>query len=160
MARPARLENANHFAQHLTWTTRDRKPLLVESPVNECCLVAFEKERVRLHIEVFGYVLMPDHVHFVVGPSVFPPGTIVQWMKLSSAYSLRHNGLLRQSPWARSYWDRGIENAIELRRAIQYLHDNPLKAGLAEAIDAYRFSSYVDYYGLGNSILRITQATF
>lgn len=158
MGRPARFEGAEDWAQHLVWATRNRTPLLGCERVADRCLAAFELERRHTGCEVFGYVLMPDHIHMVIGPACFPPGSIVQWMKLRSAHWLRLDGLVTPSPWARGYWDRAIRDNHDLARTLLYLHANPVKANLVDCLEEYRFSSFGDYYGMWRSILTITPA--
>jgi len=159
MARPRHADSSENFAQHLTWTTLQRVPTFKDPKVAEMCLIAMDKERERLGVEVFGFVLMPDHMHLVVGPSTDAPGKIVQGMKMCSNWWLQAFGLVEKSPWARGYWDRAIRSTEELRTALRYVHGNPVKAGLADSLGDYSFSSYGHYYEGVPPLIRVSRFT-
>lgn len=146
MARPSHPDGLNNYAQHLTWTTRGRDPHFQDPNVAEMCLIAMEKERSKWALDVYGYCLMPDHMHLVVGPGDDSPGKIVQVMKMASNWWLQAFGLVDRSPWARGYWDRAICSNAELLAALRYLHNNPVKAGLASSLEEYPFTSYAYYH--------------
>ncbi|MBW3590210.1 MAG: transposase [Actinobacteria bacterium] len=157
MARPLHVEEANTYVQHLNWTTRGREPFFSCEERALACLNALEKERRRIRLDVYGFVLMPDHFHIVIPPFRWPVGSVVQWLKLASAYWLRAEGLIPNSPWARGYWDRAIWDENQLRNALTYIHANPVKAELAESIDDYRFSSHGFYEDGRDTILKVTR---
>ncbi len=43
--------------------------------------------------------------------------------------------------WHREYWDRHIRNGNHLRNAVEYIHQNPVKAGLVTNIEDWPWSS-------------------
>jgi REP element-mobilizing transposase RayT len=43
--------------------------------------------------------------------------------------------------WHREYWDRYIRNERHFRQAVQYIHENPVKAGLVSKPEGWRWSS-------------------
>ncbi len=54
------------------------------------------------------------------------------------------NLLIGTSPtpiWHREYWDRFIRDDRHLRQAIDYIHMNPVKAGLVATPEEWPFSS-------------------
>lgn len=158
MGRPARIECANEYVQHLTWTTRGREDLLSVPQIAAVTLSAFEQERDRLKMDVYAYVLMPDHVHMIVGPTIMKTGTVVQWMKLTSTSWLLRDGFLARGPWSPGYWDRAMRNAAQLMRAIEYLHANPVRAGITDLPWQYQNSSCRFYENGDMSPLKITPA--
>lgn len=117
---------------------------------------AMEHERQRMRVEVYAYSLMPDHFHIITAPSVWPVGTVVQWMKLASAYRLKAEGYIEGSPWARGYWDRAIKDVSQLRNAIEYIHANPVKAELCDEVSKYRFSSCGFYDKGTDGLIKVT----
>ena len=156
MSRPHH-STAPEYAQHLTWTTRGREPVFLNSQAAEICVAALEEEREFLGLDVYGYVLMPDHIHLVVWSDADLPGRIVQGMKISSAFAIRDAGILPRSPWARGYWDRAIRTTADLVSALNYVHANPVKAGIAKELCDYKFSSFGVYHETGSSVLQITR---
>lgn len=43
--------------------------------------------------------------------------------------------------WMREYWDRYIRDEHHLKMAIEYIHENPVKACLCTVAKAWRWSS-------------------
>jgi putative transposase len=156
MARPAHPLVAQEYVQHLTWTTKGREPFFGGEEGAAICLQALENERERMRIEVYAYALMPDHFHIITAPSVWPVGTVVQWLKLSSAYRLRTEGFIVGSPWARGYWDKAIHNEEQLRNAANYIHNNPVTAELCEQAARYQFSSCAFYDEGVDGLIKVT----
>ena len=85
---------------------------------------------------------MPNHVHAVVMPlDERQLGSIVQAWKSFTAK--RANQILgRTGPfWHKDYFDRFIRDDGHLERTIDYVENNPVKAGLASSIAEWRWSS-------------------
>jgi REP element-mobilizing transposase RayT len=85
---------------------------------------------------------MPNHVHAVVMPfDDHQLGAIVQAWKSFTAK--RANRFLdRTGPfWHKDYFDRFIRDEGHLERTIDYIENNPVKAGLASSITEWRWGS-------------------
>lgn len=50
-------------------------------------------------------------------------------------------GVPGRSLWMRDYWDRFIRDEQHLETAIHYIHQNPVKAGLCQSAETWRWSS-------------------
>jgi len=55
----------------------------------------------------------------------------------------RINELLRRrgALWQREYWDRFIRDEQHYQRAVAYVHENPVKAGLVSRAEDWPWSS-------------------
>jgi len=84
------------------------------------------------------YVVMPDHIHWLVELRAFSLDYIMQRFKSSSA--LRINRMLGRSGrfWQSSYHDHAIRSDESLFRHAMYLLGNPIRAGLATQLGQYR----------------------
>jgi putative transposase len=104
----------------------------------EDAIMHFDGERYRL----LGWCIMPNHVHVVVesadGHSL---GAIVRSWK--SFIANRANKVLgRSGPfWHRDYFDRFIRDEGHLSRTIDYVENNPVKAGLTSSAADWQWSS-------------------
>jgi putative transposase len=83
-----------------------------------------------------------DHVHFVIqlrGPSRL--GRVMQLIKGRFAY--RYNKLRGSAGnlWQSRYHARVLRHERALNAAIQYVHDNPVAAGLVSAPEEFAWSS-------------------
>ena len=85
---------------------------------------------------------MPNHVHILVKTyEDFPVSKIVHsWKSYSSKMilnSLNNRASFKDNVvWQKEYWDRFIRNDEHYKKAIEYIHNNPVKAGLVRnAVD-------------------------
>lgn len=93
---------------------------------------------------LYGWCVMPNHVHVIVRPLAdHQLSDILQSWKSFSAKKI--NQALGESGklWQREYYDRLIRNQEEFARIIQYVADNPQKAGLQgwKWVDVKRMSA-------------------
>ena len=88
------------------------------------------------------WCIMPNHVHtlFRVLPG-WRTGEIVHSWKRHTAR--KANAILgtNGSFWAPDYYDRYIRDDAHYRRAIAYIHANPVKAGLCASEEQWAWSS-------------------
>ncbi len=83
------------------------------------------------HYRLMAWCVMPNHVHIVM--RLLPNRNLAQVLhSLKSFTAKQANQILnRQGPfWQREYYDRLLRNGKELDRAVRYVLDNPIKAGL------------------------------
>lgn len=119
-----------------------REPALAEMVQNS--FFHFDGQRYRL----LAWVVMPNHVHVVFQP--LHDWTVAQivasWKKFTAA---RIHAFLRSQAhgedmehvWHREYWDRFIRDARHFQQAVEYVHQNPVKAGLAVNAEDWHWSS-------------------
>jgi len=94
--------------------------------------------------EVVGYVVMPEHVHLLVGePGKGLLAVGLQALKLSVA---KRAG---QRPfWQSRYYDFNVFTAAKRFEKLHYMHANPVKRGLVASPEDWPWSSY-RYYQTG-----------
>ena len=89
--------------------------------------------------------VMPDHVHVIFKPQGdYTPSRIIKGMKGVSARLLNEHRHLNGRVWQDESWDRILRNAAEYDEKVQYMYDNPVKAGLVtdgESYDGWFFNS-------------------
>lgn len=89
---------------------------------------------------LLAWVLMPDHVHWLVQlGDVTPLARTVSCMKASSTRAVNQQRRTPDVVWARAYHDRGLRKDDDLRIVARYLIANPLRAGLVERFGDYPF---------------------
>lgn len=119
--------------------------ILARPGLAACFIDALHWASHELHIPL-AWVVMPNHVHFIVRQL---PGVqlsrIVHSIKAGSArlmnQKLKRSGKL----WQRSYYDRQIRDMQHLEQTIDYIHENPAKAGLISDSSRWKFSSIQDF---------------
>jgi REP element-mobilizing transposase RayT len=83
------------------------------------------------HYRLLAWCIMPNHVHVVV--RLFPGQELAKVVKAWKNFSAKAANLAlgrKGRFWQREYYDRLIRNGEELDRAIRYVLENPVKAGL------------------------------
>ena len=97
--------------------------------------------RVRRFYDLHAFVVMPNHVHVVWEPKVALP-RILQWLKGVTAK--RAKNLLNldvKAFWQDESYDHWVRSEGELQRIIRCVERNPVKAGLADRIEGWPWSS-------------------
>jgi putative transposase len=102
-------------------------------------------ERVRQshQLSVYGYVVMPEHVHLLLGePSV---GTLAEAIKsLKQGVSRRLIGDAEHFRQKR-YYDFNVRNHAQFVEKLRYIHRNPVKRELCAAPEDWPWSSFRHY---------------
>jgi putative transposase len=105
-------------------------------------LLRFDGERYRL----IAWCIMPNHVHALVEPMI-PLSSIVQsWKSYTACEGKRiasEQGIISPANgfWMREFWDRFIRDEEHFRQVVDYIHENPVKAGLCTTPDTWPWSS-------------------
>ncbi|HEV2351167.1 MAG TPA: transposase [Terriglobia bacterium] len=115
----------------------DEYPLLIE---------VIREARQRLKFLLCGYVLMPNHGHALIYPAY--PLTISKVLHdTKKIATLRlHAARRTHGPfWQHQFWDRVVRDAREFRQRLDYMHQNPVQAGLVKRPEQWRWSSYNNF---------------
>jgi putative transposase len=98
--------------------------------------------RRRVNVAICGYCLMPDHWHAILFPE--EPATISNVMlriKTAFAQRLRKARPGTQPVWQARFYDHILRTGLEFDEALAYMHENPVKRGLAENPLDWKWSS-------------------
>jgi REP element-mobilizing transposase RayT len=78
------------YLHFLTFSCYQRRPLLDTAEARNLFVAALEKIRERHRFLVVGYVVMPDHVHLLIGePAKGTPSLVLQALKQRVSRDLR-----------------------------------------------------------------------
>ncbi|MGA8940271.1 MAG: transposase [Acidobacteriaceae bacterium] len=112
---------------------------------------SLEAMRQRYDFYVLGYVVMPEHVHLVVSePKHAPLSKAVQALKLSVAVQS-----VKRPFWQVRYYDFNVFTGRKLAEKMRYMHRNPVKRGLVEKPEDWKWSSYNHYLSGSPSVVEI-----
>jgi putative transposase len=131
---------ALHF---ITFSCFHRLSFLETPESKETFEAVLEQTRARHQARVYAYVLMPEHIHFLINE---PPSILVaQFLKaLKQVTSRKLRGDHRQF-WQDRYFDSNIRGETARSEVIRYIHRNPVKRGLLASPEQYRWSSFSHY---------------
>ena len=114
------------------------------------------RQNVELHgLGLIGYCLMSNHVHLVVTPH-HAGGLALALRHAHGRYAIYWNAVHQSSghAWQGRYYSCPLDR-VHLWEALRYTELNPVRAGLASAAEAWRWSSAAAHCGAeaGNEIL-------
>jgi putative transposase len=97
------------------------------------------------------FVVMPDHLHLLITPG--PEVALERAMQfIKGGFSVRAKkelGLAGER-WQTSFHDRRVRDALEYQRFRIYIHENPVRRGLAALAEQYPYSSANPSFALDN----------
>src|SRR4051812_26643897 len=144
-----RLQQTGH-SHFVTFTCYRRSKFLCETAACAVVLQSLENARLRYGMRIFGYVLMPEHIHLLVSePKLGTLARALQSFKSASARVARRscpaiaNSTVRF--WQARYYDRYMRDHEEFVEKLRYIHRNPVKRGLCQRPDQWLWSSYRHY---------------
>ena len=123
------------FSTHQRWIL----PAEARSIVLACCAWG----NGTLH-KLHGAVVMPDHVHLIFtqlyeGDSLHSVAGIMQGIKGTSAHRINHLLNRNGQVWQRESFDRLLRREDSIRAKVEYMVQNPVRAGLARTAQEYRW---------------------
>ena len=119
----------------ITFVTKDREPLLRELAA---CRVVIRALMDEPRVETLAFVLMPDHVHWLIRITArVGLEDVVGAVKGSSAR--RVNQVLGRTGklWQSGYHDHGLRKEGDIVGVARYIVANPLRAGLVSRVGDY-----------------------
>jgi REP element-mobilizing transposase RayT len=98
-------------------------------------LLCPENMRRRFALRIYGYVVMPEHVHLLINePEKATIAEAMHFLKLSFAKRLRSRSVAAESGSfsQKRYRDRNVRDAREFTVKLRYLHRNPVRRDLVK----------------------------
>jgi len=130
-----------HF---VTFSCYRRQPLLGTAAAYGVLERELEAVRARYGFVVAGYVLMPEHVHLLVGePLKASLSLAIQVLKQRTSRKLKKPGTIQF--WQRRNYDFNVRNELKRVEKLRYMHRNPVKRGLVEKPEDWPWSSFRRY---------------
>ena len=137
--RRGRRSLVNHI-YHVTTTTKAREAFFAESEAAQAASRCFIEPPLLGDAVLLAWVLMPDHVHWLLQLGTCDSlDTVVA--RLKSASARKTNAALgrKGALWETAYHDRAMRSDERLVQVAQYIVANPLRAGLVTDIRDYPY---------------------
>ncbi len=151
-----------HF---VTFSCYRRRPLLGTPRSRDCFVRVLAKVRSGHEFLLFGYVVMPEHIHLLLSePKKGTLSTALQVLKQNTSRALlekrrkafeKPQSLGSQQPytfarvfWQRRFYDFNVWNTKKVKEKLEYVHANPVVRGLVEHPKDWPWSNW-SYYTKG-----------
>jgi putative transposase len=147
-----------HF---ITCSCYRRLPLLRSARAKNIFTEILADVRERYNFTLVGYVVMPEHIHLLIGePARGTPSTVMQVLKQRVSRRLRrkqrpsaaqlrlrfdHSGERLGRFWQLRFHDFNVWSHKKRVEKLQYMHLNPVKRGLALHPKEWPWSSFSFY---------------
>lgn len=158
-------------AHELTFSCYKRYPFLKTERTCVWLAESINLARSRFHFDLWAYVFMPEHVHLIVHPRSLsydmamirqaikePVGrTALEWLEAHAPEWLPRLTVTTNTRTRRYFWlpgggyDRNITEPETLQAMMEYIHLNPVRRGLVERAEDWKWSSagwYIDQRSL------------
>ena len=173
-----RFDEPGH-AHYLTFSCFREQRFLKSERACQWLVEAITETRAKMPFDLWAWVFMPEHVHLLLRPrrgiclreilsgiKVPVAKRAAGWVRREAPQfaprmlDLQPSGKRFLRFWQRGGgYDRNIVTVQELREKIAYIHNNPLRRGLAQSPADWRWSSYAAWESGNDEPLPIDRET-
>jgi len=136
---------------HVIFRGNNRQNILKLKSDKQDLLNSIQKYQERKEVKIYGFVLMDNHVHIVmeVGEK-HNISKVMQAVLLSFSAKYRRKYEYCGHVWQGRFQSKPMMNEEYVLKCLEYIHLNPVRAGLVLSSSDYIYSSAKFYQGLKN----------
>ena len=121
----------------LTTTTLHRQPVFHDFHLARTVIARLREAHESNHVQSLAWVLMPDHLHWLIELNAATLEQVMQQFKYRSSY-LVNGASARAGPlWQRGFHDRALRHEEDVPSVARYIVANPIRAGLVTSVRQY-----------------------
>jgi len=124
---------------HVTSRTNNKIRVFEKHLGQKIFLLILEEAREKFYFELLNFCIMPTHFHLLIKPA---EGTslanIMQWVKTGSAKCWNRIHKATDHLWGDRYFAKVIQSPKEFDTVMNYIDQNPVKAGLVTAPEDWK----------------------
>ena len=170
------LEGYTYF---ITTKIRDYVKVFETKPYFDIILENLNFYRHKFGFKLWAYVIMPEHIHLMIHLADkndlskimeefkrYTSKQILAKLKqhekvhLVELFTIANPKKEKHMVWEEGFRGLGIRSERGFNIKVNYIHNNPVKRGLAEKPEDYIYSSYRNYYCEDNSIIKLDSVFF
>ncbi|MFO1430843.1 MAG: transposase [Candidatus Competibacteraceae bacterium] len=88
-------------------------------------------------VDSLAWVIMPDHLHWLIQLRNMPLQQLMQGVKSRSAIAINRRLGTDGQVWQKGYYDHALRKEEDIKALARYIVANPLRAGLVTKIGDY-----------------------
>jgi len=99
--------------------------------------------------ELLAYCLLPDHIHLLIELPEEESNFSIRMREIKRLTTLGMKRVTFENVdriWQDKYWEHTIRDEKDLQTHFDYIHYNPIKHGLMETYDGWKWSSFRYYF--------------
>lgn len=159
MPRYARITSSTNI-YHIMVRGNERKEIFLDDDDRTRFLDTIQKMKGFNNYDIYAYCLMSNHAHLLIREGKDSIQRSMKRISVSYVYYFNKKygrvGHLFQD----RYRSEAVEEESYILSAARYIHNNPVKAGIAAKAEDYKWSSYRHYIGLDESREGFVQRSF
>jgi putative transposase len=122
----------------ITTVASGRRPIFADFDLSRRVINELRRCDSYGRCDTLAFVLMPDHLHWLLKLKRGDLARLLQLFKARSAKIVnRHNGTPGQAVWQRGFFDHALRREEDTRAAARYIIANPLRAGISRRVGDY-----------------------
>lgn len=123
----------------LTTVVRAREPLFRDLHPARLLIQELRRAHDSGLVSSLAWVLMPDHLHWLVQLHDGELDSLMRQVKSRSAMAINRAQGMTGAIWQEGFHDRALRREDDVRAAARYVVANPLRAGLVTRLADYPF---------------------
>lgn len=163
----------------ITTNTLNNQPFFDGDANKQLLLDDFKFYHLKFKYKIFSFVIMPTHFHWIIqlsianfdefkrdqienhkkyrdDPECHYVSKIMEDLERHTAFAInRRENARGRTMWQEGFWDVPVRNSRAFEKISDYIHYNPVKAGLVSSPDEYLFSSYRNIFLGDNSLIEL-----
>lgn len=144
MPRSAR-KKSNSGVYHIMLRGINRQQIFEDEEDNQFFLKTVRYYKSECDYKILAYCLMGNHVHLLLKEGEVPLELVFRHIGARFVYWYNKKYYRVGHLFQDRYKSEAVDNIIYLNRTIQYIHQNPVKAGLVIKPEDYPYSSFKEY---------------
>ncbi|MDZ3990426.1 REP-associated tyrosine transposase [Pseudomonas sp. Teo4] len=121
----------------LTTVTHQRRPLFQDFRFARLVIHNLRHTEHKHHCRSLAWVVMPDHVHWLIELRDVTLGALMRGFKSRSSNTLHKAGVKATPVWQAGYHDRALRRDDDVLKIARYIVANPIRAGLVAKVGDY-----------------------
>ncbi|EKT4522694.1 transposase [Pseudomonas putida] len=121
----------------LTTTVQHRQPIFRDFHLARILVGELRKAQETGLARSLAWVVMPDHLHWLLELQHTSLDALMRRVKCRSAYLVNRSYQQQGGLWQKGYHDRALREEDNIRATARYIVANPLRAGLVSTIADY-----------------------
>jgi putative transposase len=114
----------------------------------DAIVLQLSQQRAHRDFCLFGYVVMPTHLHLLLAPDQSGLAELMLRFKRSSSRKIAKGRRDCGTLWQARYFDFILRKAGDFPEKLEYIHNNPVEARLVKTATDWRWSSAAEYFAV------------
>ncbi|MEG6615169.1 transposase [Peptococcaceae bacterium 1198_IL3148] len=144
MPRVARKKSKTNI-YHVMIRGINQQNIFVDDEDNEKFIDTLARYQKEINYEIYAYCLMGNHIHLLIKEGNEALSNTMRRIGASYVYWYNWQYNRKGHLFQDRYKSEPVEDDSYFLTVLRYIHQNPLKAGLVNNIEAYKWSSYKEY---------------